>query len=302
MMSTKVDFRELLDEHVETLAKDTIKMYEGDDSSSYVELPSLTKIKELVDVIKAIIFPGFFGDKVDSTTAIKYHIGVLLERLYPKLERQISICMAFECKEKKCDPQMASRDFIARLSHIKELLYSDVEATLKGDPAATSHREIILCYPGIVAITHHRIAHELLRLGSATLARIISEMAHSQTGIDIHPGAKIGGSFCIDHGTGVVIGETCVIGNGVKIYQGVTLGARSFVKDSEGNLLNTPRHPTIEDNVTIYSNASILGNIVIGKGSVIGGNIWLTEGIPAGSRVVQSRDCKPIFSKEIFSK
>ena len=180
-------------------------------------------------------------------------------------------------------------DFINKIPHIKYLLSTDVKAILDGDPAAKSLSEIIFCYPAVHAILHQRVAHELLKLGVPVLPRIITEMAHSETGIDIHPGAQIGEYFSIDHGTGIVVGQTAIIGNHVRLYQGVTLGAKNFTLDEEGLPIDVPRHPIIEDYVTIYSNASILGRITIGKGSVIGGNIWLTHSVPPNSKVLQTR-------------
>ena len=173
---------------------------------------------------------------------------------------------------------------------MRRTLATDVEAAYNGDPAAQSFGEVISCYPAIRAISNYRIAHELLKLGVPLIPRIITEMAHSETGIDIHPGAEIGGYFTIDHGTGVVIGETCIIGNNVKLYQGVTLGAKSFPLDEDGKpIKGIPRHPILEDNVIVYSNATILGRITIGQGATVGGNIWVTEDVPAGARIVQTK-------------
>jgi serine O-acetyltransferase len=170
------------------------------------------------------------------------------------------------------------------------VLATDVEAAYNGDPAAKNYGEIISCYPVIKALINYRIAHELHKLGVPLIPRILTEMAHSETGIDIHPGAQIGSHFTIDHGTGVVIGETCIIGNNVKLYQGVTLGAKSFPLDADGNpIKGIARHPILEDNVIVYSNATILGRITIGKDAVIGGNIWVTENVPAGARIVQKK-------------
>ena len=181
--------------------------------------------------------------------------------------------------------------FISKLPEIRRILATDVEAAYYGDPAATCFGEIICCYPIIRAITNYRIAHELYMLNVPLIPRIITEMAHSETGIDIHPGAQIGHHFTIDHGTGVVIGATCIIGNNVKLYQGVTLGAKSFPLDENGNpIKGIARHPILEDDVIVYSNATILGRITIGKGATIGGNIWVTESVPAGARIVQRRE------------
>ncbi len=186
--------------------------------------------------------------------------------------------------------------FIDSLPQIKRLLLTDVEAMFNNDPAVENFGEIILCYPVVQAMVHYRTAHSLLKLGIPVIPRIITELAHSDTGIDIHPGAQIGEHFSIDHGTGVVIGETCVIGNHVTLYQGVTLGAKNFSLDSNGRPVNIPRHPIIEDNVTIYSNATVLGRITIGRGSIVGGNIWLTYSVPPGSRILQRKAVATSFT------
>jgi serine O-acetyltransferase len=181
-------------------------------------------------------------------------------------------------------------EFIHRLPKLRSILTTDVEAAYNGDPAAENYGEVICCYPAIKAISNYRMAHELMTLGVPLIPRIITEMAHSETGIDIHPGAQIGHHFTIDHGTGVVIGATCIIGNNVKLYQGVTLGAKSFPLDDDGNpIKGIPRHPIIEDDVTIYSNATVLGRITIGRGATIGGNIWITESLEPGAKVVQRK-------------
>lgn len=191
-----------------------------------------------------------------------------------------------DCEDRAKD---LTEKFIERLPDLRRLLAFDAKAAYIGDPAAKSIAETIFCYPSIMAMTYHRIAHELYTLGVPLIPRIISEMAHSRTGIDIHPGARIGEYFFIDHGTGTVIGETCVIGNNVRIYQGVTLGAKSFPLDDNGNpIKDIPRHPVVEDDVIIYSGATVLGRIVIGKGSEIGGNVWITEPVPPGTKVIQA--------------
>jgi serine O-acetyltransferase len=213
------------------------------------------------------------------------------------MQEQIRRGLCFACQEAnptkclQCDERTAviASAFLSRLPEVRRLLATDVQAAYEGDPAATSPDETILCYPGILAITHHRLAHELYRLEVPILPRIISEHAHSMTGIDIHPGASIGDRFFIDHGTGVVIGETCVIGNRVRIYQGVTLGAKSFPLDENGNpIKKIPRHPIVEDDVVIYGGATVLGRITIGKGTVIGGNVWLTRSTPPDSKITQA--------------
>lgn len=185
--------------------------------------------------------------------------------------------------------QETAERLLAELPELRRRLGTDVRAVFDGDPAAASYEEVILCYPALTAMTHYRFAHALLRLGVPILPRLITEMAHSATGIDIHPGAEIGDYFSIDHGTGVVIGETCIIGSHVRIYQGVTLGAKSFKFDAAGNILREPRHPILEDRVVVYSNSSILGRVRIGHDTVIGGNVWQTTDLPPHSRVVQGR-------------
>ena len=183
----------------------------------------------------------------------------------------------------------ATRAFAEALPDIRRLLDSDVQAACEGDPAARSVDEVLLCYPGILAMIHHRLAHRLYGLGLVLLARIVAELAHAQTGIDIHPGARIGPGFFIDHGTGVVIGETAVIGQRVRLYQAVTLGARSFPADEHGQLRKgLPRHPVVEDDVVIYAGATILGRVTLGRGAVIGGNVWVTRDVPAGAHVTQA--------------
>lgn len=255
--------------------------------------PSVAALGEVMSLLRTIIFPGFFGTPQEAQfDTIQYYTGVYLEKLYDLLHEQIYNGLCFEV-ERCCDSKDRASDiavaFINRIPRIKYLLSTDVKAILDGDPAAHSVSEIIFCYPAVLAILHQRVAHELLKLGVPVIPRIITEMAHSRTGIDIHPGAEIGEYFSIDHGTGVVVGQTAVIGHHVRLYQGVTLGAKSFTLDDEGHPLDVPRHPIIEDYVTIYSNASILGRITIGRGSIIGGNIWLTHSVPPHSKVLQTR-------------
>ena len=193
--------------------------------------------------------------------------------------------------------------FIKALPKLRGLLVGDVKAAYEGDPAAKTPGETIFCYPSIQVMTNHRVAHELYRLGVPLIPRIISNMAHTLTGIDIHPGAQIGDEFFIDHGTGVVIGETCVIGRNCRLYQGVTLGALSFPKEEDGSLSkNLLRHPGLEDNVVVYAGATILGRITIGRGSVIGGNVWLTSNVPPGSKVIQQRSTTPGPEESMLGK
>lgn len=257
-------------------------------------LPSGPALNECIDICRAILFPGFYGNSNMNSHTLPYHIGVGVERLYKLLSEQINAGLCFECRECGCaKARELALEFIARLPKLRELLATDVEAAYNGDPAADSYGEIISCYPVIKAITNYRIAHELLTLGVPLIPRIIAEMAHSETGIDIHPAATIGHHFTIDHGTGVVIGATCIIGNHVKLYQGVTLGARSFPLDEQGNpIKGIPRHPILEDDVIVYSNATILGRITLARGTVVGGNLWVTQSTKPGEQLVQAKKRK----------
>lgn len=264
-----------------------------DQDSQVFRMPSEKTLAEIIDIARDIIFPYHYGDTPVYSDTLKYYIGVRVDRLSRLLRQQIEIGLEYECNKCPCAAKTAdeiTEQFIASLPQLRAILTTDVIAAYNGDPAAKNHGEIISCYPVIKALTNYRIAHQLLLLGVPLIPRMLTEMAHSETGIDIHPGAQIGESFTIDHGTGVVIGETCVIGRNVKLYQGVTLGARSFPLDENGNpIKGIPRHPILEDNVVVYSNATILGRITIGSGAVIGGNIWVTQDVPAGAHVVQMR-------------
>lgn len=259
--------------------------------------PSGVALKQIVDLCRSILFPGYFGNPMVDRQTIKYHIGVNVERLLALLNEQVLAGLCFGCSEEECslsDKKLRAKQiaatFVEFLPELRRVLMTDIEAAYYGDPAAKSFAEVILCYPAVRAISNHRIAHKLLVLGVPMIPRMISEMAHSETGIDIHPGATIGERFSIDHGTGVVVGETAVIGNNVKIYQGVTLGAKSFELDEFGNpVKDVPRHPILEDDVIVYANATILGRVTIGKGAVIGGNIWVTSDVESGAKVVQSK-------------
>lgn len=265
-------------------------------------LPSGKSLRRIVELAREILFPGYFGNSTVHRRTINYHIGVNVEELFGLLTEQIQAGLCFGLENNLSEntiKKIPDRDtaasiaarFISKLPEIRRILATDVEAAYYGDPAATCFGEIICCYPIIRAITNYRIAHELYMLNVPLIPRIITEMAHSETGIDIHPGAQIGHHFTIDHGTGVVIGATCIIGNNVKLYQGVTLGAKSFPLDENGNpIKGIARHPILEDDVIVYSNATILGRITIGKGATIGGNIWVTESVPAGARIVQRRE------------
>lgn len=260
-------------------------------------MPSAKVLKNIIELARSVIFPGYFGNSTINSQTISYHIGVNLEKLFNLLTEQIQAGLCFshtseDKDENKCREKASSlaAKFISKLPEMRRVLATDVEAAYYGDPAATGFGEIISCYPAIRAISNYRIAHELLLLGVPLIPRIITEMAHSETGIDIHPGAKIGDHFTIDHGTGVVIGATSIIGNNVKLYQGVTLGAKSFPLDDDGNpIKGIPRHPIIGNNVVIYSNATILGRITIGEGATVGGNIWVTEDVEPDARIVQKK-------------
>lgn len=249
-------------------------------------LPSGKVLEEIIQLSRAILFPGYFGKPRVNISTIKYQIGVDVENLHRLLSEQIlsGLCSSEDDNDgtklhaKKAKSKELAFQLIEKLPAIRHTLGTDVVAAYNGDPAAKSYAEILSCYPVIKTLTNYRIAHELFLLGVPLIPRIITEMAHSETGIDIHPGATIGEYFTIDHGTGVVIGETCVIGNNVKIYQGVTLGAKSFPLDEQGNpIKGIARHPVIEDNVVIYANATVLGRITIGKDCVVGANTWVLE-------------------------
>ena len=259
-------------------------------------LPSGPALEEIVELARAILFPGFYGKSSLNTHTISYHIGVSIERLHKLLTDQVlaGLCFCRTCDDPtsyeelaqlRCRAADIATEVVSQLPAIRATLSTDVEAAYNGDPAAESYGEIISCYPAIKALTIYRLAHVLHQLEVPLIPRKLSEMAHSETGIDIHPAASIGHHFTIDHGTGVVIGATCIIGNYVKIYQGVTLGAKSFPLDDKGNpIKGIPRHPILEDNVVVYANATILGRITIGRGCVVGANVWVTKSMAEGTR------------------
>jgi serine O-acetyltransferase len=259
-------------------------------------LPSRDAVLAAVEGLRQVIFPGFFGGTDLHGDALREWIGATLGRAHRLLEEQVARAIAFvdghdgrSCAHCRARAEGAALALTERLPELRRLLHSDVEAAFEGDPALKVREEAIFSYPGVYAVTEQRIAHELYLLEVPLIPRIISEHAHSVTGIDIHPGARIGERFFIDHGTGVVIGETARIGARVRLYQGVTLGAKSFPLDAKGNpIKGIDRHPVVEDDVTIYAGATVLGRIVIGAGASIGGNVWLTHGIPPGSRVTQA--------------
>ena len=266
-------------------------------------MPSLEALREIMGRLRAAIFPGYFGPVRVGRDSLRYHLAANLDTILRKLGAQIVSGLCFDCGDSEDTPaqgpcgrceergRASALAFMERLPEIRRLLAGDAVAAYEGDPAARSPGETIFCYPSLTAMFHHRVAHELHLLGVPLIPRIIAEMAHSATGIDIHPGASVGEEFFIDHGTGVVIGETCVIGRGCRIYQGVTLGALSFPKNQDGTLTKgIPRHPVLCDNVTVYAGATILGRVTIGEGAVIGGNVWITEDVPAGARISQKDD------------
>ena len=262
-------------------------------------MPSLDALKEIMERLRAAVFPGYFGSTRIRRESMRYHLAANLDSIYHKLSEQILRGFCFSCEGRHaatpceaCESEgtAAALKFMDRLPEIRRLLAGDAQAAYEGDPAATSPGETIFCYPSMHAMFHHRIAHELYTLKVPVIPRIISEMAHSRTGIDIHPGATIGEYFFIDHGTGVVIGETCILGRNCRLYQGVTLGALSFPKNPDGTLTKgIPRHPVLEDNVTVYAGATVLGRVTIGAGAVIGGNVWITSDVPAGARISQEK-------------
>ncbi len=260
-------------------------------------MPSLETLNEIMERLRVALFPGFYGTTRVWRESIEYHLSANLDSIYRLLSEQIrrGYCFACEASASPClDCAKQGREtaimLLDELPRIRELLVSDSMAGYEGDPAATSPGETIFCYPSMYTMTHHRIAHVLYRHKVPLIPRIISEMAHSRTGIDIHPGARIGEHFFIDHGTGVVIGETCIIGRNCRLYQGVTLGALSFQKNDDGTLTKgNPRHPILEDNVTVYAGATILGRITVGEGAVIGGNVWVTTDVPPKARLTQEK-------------
>ena len=270
-------------------------VHEYNDSDS---IPSSKVLEEVVDLCRSIFFPGFYGRSCINSDTLRYSMGVTLERLYVLLKQQIVAGMnlnrngeKFSHAEIKKRAETVASKVIATLPDIKDILLTDVIAAYRGDPAATNYSEVISCYPAIRALTNYRLAHALHQLGVPLVPRMLTEMAHSETGIDIHPAAEIGNYFTIDHGTGVVIGATCIIGNNVKLYQGVTLGAKSFPLGPDGiPIKGVLRHPILEDDVIVYSNATILGRVTIGRGAIIGGNIWITDDVPAGARLTQTKN------------
>ncbi len=297
-----------LDEGINNLISD----YNKSDSITHINkypIPSKDTIVKVIQSLFDILYPGYYSNREISNTNIKHYYGNKVSIVFETLALEIakSIRHDHNITREKCEvcDQCIEKGIesalliVEKLPVIRNMLMKDVSAAFDGDPAAKSYHEIIFSYPGLFSITVHRIAHELYKADVPLIPRIMSEYSHSKTGIDIHPGATIGEFFFIDHGTGVVIGETCKIGNNVKLYQGVTLGALSFPKDDRGTLIKgLQRHPIIEDSVTIYANATILGGeTVIGKNSTVGGNVWVTESIPPNSKVLTTQDGPKIVTK-----
>lgn len=289
---TKTKLEETLQRNIELLAEISPRERKM-AARGKGQFPSLPVLKEIIQLIKVIVFPDFYKRHRNDANMRLHYTGVCVDKLYHQLAKEISCAMLFarDCTESEVNDKSneLAIGFISAMPEIKRLLYTDVQAIYNSDPAVDNYGEVILCYPVVEAMIHYRVAHALLRLGIPVIPRNLTELAHSATGIDIHPGAQIDEYFAIDHGTGVVIGETCVIGKHVTLYQGVTLGAKNFTLDSEGHPMNLPRHPILEDNVTVYSNSSILGRITVGRDSIIGGNIWLTYSVPPGSRILQPK-------------
>ncbi|MDR0733227.1 MAG: serine acetyltransferase [Dysgonamonadaceae bacterium] len=260
-------------------------------------LPATASLAGIIETVRSVIFPGYFGSPLAKEDSLVYHIGTGVEKIFNDLSHQIFDALFFQSEETD-SAQMRTKarkltyEFLNRLQHVKQRLSSDVKAIFDSDPAAKNLGEVIFCYPAVKAVSNYRIAHELYLLDVPLIPRMITELAHAETGIDIHPGAEIGEYFSIDHGTGVVIGQTAIIGTHVTLYQGVTLGAKNFSLDATGHPIDEPRHPIIEDNVTVYSNSSILGRVTIGHDTVIGGNVWLTHSVPPYSRILQTKAVK----------
>jgi serine O-acetyltransferase len=298
------DFR--LKEQLPRLTNRIVETYRDVPAISHLghcALPNYDQVVECLEDLKEVLYPGYRRREGLHIGNVTYHVGDLIDGLHDKLTRQIARALRHEDRVVKkvaecvddtdydAKGQAMAIAFLEQIPALREILATDAQAAFDGDPACKSIDEVVFCYPGLEAITVHRIAHEMRRLGVPFIPRMMSEWAHKETGIDIHPGATIGHHFFIDHGTGVVIGETCDIGNHVKIYQGVTLGALSFATDSDGNLVRGhKRHPTIEDRVVIYASATILGGkTIVGHNSVIGSSVWLTHSVEPHTTVTMEK-------------
>lgn len=288
--------KRLTSRRLDKLVGEIAETYKGDSGINFIDaanLPVRGQILDILELLFEVLFPGHTGTKTVTKSNVKYILGDLLSQIYSELAEQTRRAYQYQCRMDKCQQcdcetmaEKVTGEFLGELPRIRKLLKGDVHAAFDGDPAAKSYEEIVISYPCITAIATYRIAHELCIRDVPLIPRMMCECAHARTGIDIHPGAKIGKDFFIDHGTGVVIGETTVIGNNVKIYQGTTLGAMSFRRDERGRIIKGgKRHPSIEDNVTIYAEATILGDVTIGKGAIIGGNTWIKQSVPPGVTV-----------------
>jgi serine O-acetyltransferase len=288
--------KRLTNKKIEALVERIAATFQGDYGINFIDasnLPIRGKILDALDLLFEVLFPGHAGRRTVTRSNIRFVVGDILCQIYAELAEQIERAYRYDCRLNQClhcdcrtKAENATYALLMELPAIRQALKDDVEAAYSGDPAAKSYDEIVISYPCITAIATYRIAHELYLKDVPLIPRIMTECAHTRTGIDIHPGARIGRSFFIDHGTGVVIGETSIIGDCVKIYQGVTLGALSFPRDNHGRIIKGgKRHPTIEDDVTIYAEATILGDVKIGRGAVIGGNVWIKESVPPGMTV-----------------
>lgn len=295
------DFR--LKEQLPRLTDEIVATYTAEDSINHLghcPLPSYTGVVDILQDLKDILYPGYRRKVGLHTGNIHYHVGGLIDGLHDQLTTEIARALRHEHrvhqKHMDCETdidfeakgQAMAIELLKRIPHLRRVLATDVQAAFDGDPACQTTDEVVFCYPGFEAITVYRIAHELVQLDVPFIPRMMTEWAHQQTGIDIHPGATIGNHFFIDHGTGVVVGETCEIGEHVKLYQGVTLGALSFPTDAEGQLIRgQKRHPTIEDHVVVYANATILGGrTIVGRDSVIGSSVWITRSVSPGTTVM----------------
>jgi serine O-acetyltransferase len=291
-----------LDRVVATLG-DARARADDTDCTAGGTLPSVKPLKAAVEAIVGALFPAHFGppdlDRPGTDAFVRDSLQRALDILFEQVRHELrwkARCAGNRDANVDGEAEDTVTRFLASLPAIRALLQSDVVAAFRGDPAAGSVEEVLICYPGVKAVINHRLAHALHELGVPLIARMIAEVAHSGTGVDIHPGARIGGSFFIDHGTGVVIGETAVVGERVRLYQAVTLGARRFEVDEHGALVKgTSRHPIVEDDVVVYAGATILGRITIGRGSTIGGNVWVTRSVPPGSHVTQAQSRSEVF-------
>lgn len=288
--------------HLSDVVERLLATYQDDKGINHIDglnLPQRSVVYDILDDFFRVIYPGYIGQDTVRRSNQWYFVGQLLSSIAERMEEQIFKACRYGCRMEKCDSHDCRRSaatitqkLLESLPDLREMIKDDIDAAYRGDPAAMNVEEICTSYPFITVITTHRIAHELVQLGVPLIPRMMSERAHSLTGVDIHPGARIGRHFFIDHGTGVVIGETTDIGENVKIYQGVTLGALSFKKEEDGSIVKGgKRHPTIESNVTIYAGATILGgDTVIGSGATIGGNTWITSSVPPGALVIIDRE------------